>query len=803
MKTPYPKQLACINELVTMLRPPASGALNGSETGTGKTLCGVEVARRLSPPAVVVVCPKIVIPAWVATFEEQGVSVSSVINYEKLRTGRTALGSWIKNQFIWNLPKDSLVIWDEVQRGQGAFTKNSRMLIGAKLAGLKSLMLSATAAEDPTEMRALGYLLGLHKLTNFIPWAKERGCDFDLWGKLAFTKSAKIAKAHLEVLHDDIYPSKGVKLTRSDLAEHFRDSIVIADPLDFGDDGDIKKIYAAMEEELRALSETTKKDDPESKGSALVTQLRARQSVELLKVPAILELIEDARAEGRSVAVFLNFDASVKAVTDRLKEPYGLVVGGQKESERSDSVNKFQSGDIHIIICNMSAGGLGVSLHDERGDSPRTALISPSFNAKEIQQVKGRVDRAGAKSTSIQRILFAAGTIEERIIKQVNFKINNMETLHTAVELPTPAQEEPAHAEFSPSSLKYREIAPMYKPREGDNSASEKGTRIHYACETGDYSKLHDDEERYMAEQLINTTDHILHKVQGWAPGSYARMNEIRLIIEAADLKTFGTCDVLAVKDAEAVMMDYKTGILPIDAAEENLQAQCYVLGGFQKFPKLERIDFYFLVPARNEILYHTYRREDVARLALRVNTVIRRSKEAKECSPQFGVCEYCAFQSSCRFLAAKMLPLAQKYKEGYATPLNIDGPQARSPEELSSLLVLAKQVGKWVSAVEDHCRKVVSEDGVELPDFKRIAIQRDGGVLSPLGVLRLFENKISLEEFLACTDLSLAKLEDLIGNKAPKGQKTAEKTKVRDDLRDAGLLAEGAISYQLRQKRK
>ena len=75
--------------------------------------------------------------------------------------------------------------------------------------------------------------------------------------------------------------------------------------------------------------------------------------------------------------------------------------------------------------------------------------------------------------------------------------------------------------------------------------------------------------------------------------------------------------------------------------------------------------------------------------------------------------------------------------------------------------------------------------------------------MLSPLGALRLLENKISLEEFLACTDLNLAKLEDLIGNKAPKGQKTAEKTKVRDELRDAGLLAEGAVSYQLRQKRK
>ena len=48
MKTPYPKQLACINELVTMLRPPASGALNGSETGTGKTYCYIKTIFELN-----------------------------------------------------------------------------------------------------------------------------------------------------------------------------------------------------------------------------------------------------------------------------------------------------------------------------------------------------------------------------------------------------------------------------------------------------------------------------------------------------------------------------------------------------------------------------------------------------------------------------------------------------------------------------------------------------------------------------------------------------------------------------------
>jgi superfamily II DNA or RNA helicase len=805
MLTPYKKQIDAIEHLTAILRTkPTAAALNGSDTGTGKTLCSVEVARRLGVP-VVVVCPKIVIPSWEATFVQQGVPCLKVTNYEKLRTGNTEFGSWVRGAFVWKLPPGALVIWDEVHRAQGAYTKNSKMLIGAKLCGLRSLALSATAAEDPTELRALGYLLGLHSLTNFVSWAKERGCTFDNWGKLVFTKSRSMSKTFLSELHGEIYPSKGAKLTRDDLAEHFKDSQIITDPLDFGDAGKISKIYADMEKEIAALKENCAGDSAEVADNALTQQLRARQMVELLKIPALLELMDDALSEGRSVAVFVNFRDTLDAIAERMKLPFGVVVGGQGAAEREEAVKNFQTNVHRVILCNISAGGVGVNLHDETGAAPRTALISPSFNAKEILQVRGRVDRAGGGSESIQRILVAAGTIEEDILRSIQNKIQNMSTLHQAVKLPDAPEPEdfPAHAVYSPSSLKYREISPRFKSRDHSSEASEKGTRIHYACETGDFSKLKDDEERYIAEMLLGGVRNIIEKHHEWKEGSYERLNEIRLTIQATDIDTFGTCDLLATRGDEAIMIDYKTGVSVIDSADENLQAQCYVAGGFQKFPELQTIHFYFLVPVRDEILSHTFTRADLPNILLRINTVIRRAQQAKKCNPQFGICEYCHFQGSCKDLAEKMLPLAKKYGDGYVTPLNIRGEDASSPEELSQLMVLAKQVKKWAESVEVRGRKAVAEDGWDLPDFKSITVRGSPEVLSTVGAFRSLDGKIDLENFLACTDLNLGKLGDFFSDRAPKGQKGKEKEKMVDTLRDAGVLDEGRVSYQLRQKRK
>jgi hypothetical protein len=83
-----------------------------------------------------------------------------------------------------------------------------------------------------------------------------------------------------------------------------------------------------------------------------------------------------------------------------------------------------------VIVCNIASGGVGVSLHDTRGRYARLALISPNYSAIQLRQTLGRVWRQGGKTKSIQKIIFAAGTIEERACDAVRSKLQNLALLN-------------------------------------------------------------------------------------------------------------------------------------------------------------------------------------------------------------------------------------------------------------------------------------------------------------------------------------------------------------------------------------
>lgn len=431
MKSLFPQQKESLEVLVQSIEAHGA-ALDASDTGTGKTLKAVEISRISQTPPLVI-CPKIVIPAWRETFVEQGVEYLDILNYERLRTGKTRWGLWKDDRGTprFQFPEEvQFVIWDEVHRCKGVQSQNSKMLIGA--ADRYNLLLSATAAEDPTEMRALGYLLKLFPDPKFFfNWAKQNGCEFDLWRNLQFKESAR--KSVLTELNRQLYPSRGHKVTREEMKEFFQETHIVTEPLDFGDGGKIARIYAEMEAELQELELAKEEDRKNSGAEQLVATLRARQEIELLKVPLLMELVEEYLAGRFSVAIFLNFDASIEALADKLSRGYGAtpkIWGSQSAAEREESIRKFQTNESRVILCNLAAGGVGVSLHDKDGRFPRVALISPSWNAKDLLQVTGRVDRAGGKSPTLQRVLFAADTVEDKIRLALNKKLANLKTLH-------------------------------------------------------------------------------------------------------------------------------------------------------------------------------------------------------------------------------------------------------------------------------------------------------------------------------------------------------------------------------------
>lgn len=422
MKKLYPWQEPHKNRLVEALSTHGV-ALDSSDTGVGKTVIAMQVSKDLGLTPFVL-CPKSVVPSW----KEHG--AEHTLNYEKLRTGKTDFVKKEGNRFSWYLdPSKVLMVFDEVHRCKGEKSLQSKLLAAAKRQGYKILMLSATAFHTPVEMRAIGFALDLHDYKGWWRWCvSECSCRRGTFGGLSFQGGPRV----LRKIHNYIYSNenpRGSRIKIKDLPEgSFPDTLITADGYDITGGDDIDEIYGEMRDELIALDQKKENDDD----SPLVIMLRARQRVELLKVPLFEDLVNDHVQSGNSVVVFLNFKDSLVALANKLagKYPLSVVEGGQKEDIRDANVKDFQNNNTKVMLCMTQAGGTGLSFHDTLGDYPRVALISPSFSAVDLRQALGRVHRASGASSSIQKIVFAADTIEMGVCRSIRAKLNNLDLIN-------------------------------------------------------------------------------------------------------------------------------------------------------------------------------------------------------------------------------------------------------------------------------------------------------------------------------------------------------------------------------------
>lgn len=400
------------------------GGLDASDTGTGKTFVTLAVSIVLNRPAYVT-CPKAVVPSWRRAARHFGIKLAGICNYELLRRGETPavkqVGSGKDKRFEWQLDPQTLLIFDECHRMKDYKTLNCGLGLAALRQGYATAGLSATAADNPMQMKFSGTLTGITTEKSFYGWMLKNGVVKQRYG-MEFIGG----KSVLDKIHRQIFPAHGTRLRIADLGDAFPETQISAEAYSVnGVAGEINQIYEEMENELARLAASSAKD----KDTCILTEmLRARQKTETLKVPAIASMVADAVAEGLSVAVFVNFDASADALQERLKTTCSIR-GGQSAEDRERNIENFQADREPVIICNIRAGGVGVSLHGSPTSRRRLAVICPTFSGQDLKQALGRVWRAnGAKS--IQRIFFAADTIEESICKQVQEKIDRIDTLN-------------------------------------------------------------------------------------------------------------------------------------------------------------------------------------------------------------------------------------------------------------------------------------------------------------------------------------------------------------------------------------
>lgn len=418
--------------------------LLGDFTITHNTYTACGVAREMNMN-LLVICPKQVITSWGRVIKghfKMNDRSLGIVNYESLRVGRkdSAIASIVwdnksrRNKFLWKIPKDTLIVWDEAQKLKNWKTKNSKTCLAAKKQGYKMLFCSATMAVNPMDLRTVGTCMKMFKSANdYYEWLYSRGVSKGRFG-LEFNNDPDALKK----IHKELYDHRGVRLTRDEIPG-FPESEIIAECYNMDEEStqNINKVWEEMRSELTLIERKEKKEQ-----SRMGLETRARQKAEMIKIPLFIEMIEEGMEQGFSVAVFVNYTETVHALAKRLNtnciyngedDSTRLVkVGGEEKklAVRDINVDLFQANKEKVIIINLASGGSGLSLHDLHGGHPRLALISPSYDPRHLRQSFGRVWRDDAKTKSIQKIVFVAGTIEDNICRNVQQKLKNMDLLN-------------------------------------------------------------------------------------------------------------------------------------------------------------------------------------------------------------------------------------------------------------------------------------------------------------------------------------------------------------------------------------
>jgi superfamily II DNA or RNA helicase len=107
-----------------------------------------------------------------------------------------------------------------------------------------------------------------------------------------------------------------------------------------------------------------------------------------------------------------------------------VIHGKQTLDERNSNIADFQSNKSRVIISIIQAGGVGISLHDIHGGFQRVSIISPTWSAQDLVQVLGRIHRAKSQSAALQRIIYCANSVEERVCKNMHSKLGNLSAIN-------------------------------------------------------------------------------------------------------------------------------------------------------------------------------------------------------------------------------------------------------------------------------------------------------------------------------------------------------------------------------------
>lgn len=375
--------------------------IDGSDTGTGKTYTTIAICKQLNLQPLIL-CPKNVISNWKNVCNLFNLKYFDLQNYENIRNCKNNKFQYISNfkdNFIWKIPKNVIIIFDEAHRCKSKSSLNSQIMLSTHKLKNQKILLSATICDTIENFSNFGFMLGFYKKLNYAgSWIKD------------ILRRSK--QTGLKCIYKEIFPKLGSRMRMKDLGNYLKKQIFV--------ETHFSKDY----EKINKYGKKLTKNNPLEKTTKLL------QKIEKIKIDIFFETAKDLFDTGFCVVIFMNYINNMTILKDKLKkvsDATKLIIGETKNREKI--INKFQKNKIDFLILSKKLQE-GISLHDITGKKRRASIISPSYSSQDLIQTLGRIDRTGGKSIPLQKIIFIEDSFEKKMADKISEKIKLNEDIN-------------------------------------------------------------------------------------------------------------------------------------------------------------------------------------------------------------------------------------------------------------------------------------------------------------------------------------------------------------------------------------
>jgi hypothetical protein len=407
--------------------------------GVGKTFQSLAATAALRANALLIVCPPVVTTNWSREVVKSGVfDETDIVTFRAGRKEPTLDGAkvviisdsllssrphLIHHLGVWMGQFEKVVVaYDEAHRAKTMGSKRSEAVLDTVALATHARRIAITGTP---------VLAGPHELVPILEFTGHLGPVFGGAGPFleAYCTRDRFGafhprKAALPSLHAKLNAHVWVRRTKADVLPFLPPKHITSVPLDVSLT-DYKKSHTALVDEIIEWFQAVRTEHgrwpnenelEEFAQDNLRYASDLRRAAGMTKVPIAIEMVEDwvKGNPDEPVLVWAHHKDVIAALHEtavKAKVKTGVIAGGISDAERMRLVDGFQAGKIPVLICSITAAGVGITLTR----SSNAIFVESDWTPALMLQAMDRQHRIGQTRDVHAEILLALGTLDEHI----------------------------------------------------------------------------------------------------------------------------------------------------------------------------------------------------------------------------------------------------------------------------------------------------------------------------------------------------------------------------------------------------